>query len=251
MTNPTSGLIIIGNEILSGRTQDKNIAFLAENLSALGIPLREVRVIPDIESTIIDTVRALSDQFTYVFTTGGIGPTHDDITSASIARAFGTALIRHPDAERLLLTHYTAEQVNEARMKMADVPEGATLIPNPVSAAPGFIIHNVYVMAGVPRIMQAMFDAIRPTLKGGAPVTSESVTTDLAEGTIAEGLTNIQKEFEDTDIGSYPYFRRGEHFTTLVVRSAYPARNQDAIARIRALIQALGGLELEAPHQDL
>lgn len=251
MNNPTSALIVIGNEILSGRTQDKNIAFLANHLSAIGIPLREVRVIPDVEATIIDTVRTLSDQFTYVFTTGGIGPTHDDITSASVAKAFNVKLIRHPDAEKLLLAHYSTEQVNEARMKMADVPEGATLIPNPVSIAPGFIIRNVHVMAGVPRIMQAMFDAIRPTLKGGAPIVSESITTDLAEGTIAEGLTNIQKNFEDTDIGSYPYFHQGGHFTTLVVRSPNPERNRAAIFQIRALLRALGGAEVKSPLQDL
>lgn len=250
MANPTSGLIIIGNEILSGRTQDKNIAHLAAALSAVGAPLQEVRVIPDIESTIIETVRAMRNAYTYVFTTGGIGPTHDDITSAAIAKAFDTPLIRHPEAEALLLAHYTHEQVNEARMKMADIPEGAALIPNPVSAAPGFVIGNVYVLAGVPRIMQAMFDAVRPTLKGGAPVVSESMTTDLPEGTIAEGLTRIQHAYPETDIGSYPHFRQGGYYTTLVVRSAYPGKNHNALEEIRTLVKTLGGQEIEAPTSD-
>jgi molybdenum cofactor synthesis domain-containing protein len=247
MTSPTSSLLIIGNEILSGRTQDKNLAYLATELSAIGAPLREVRVIPDIESIIIETVLTLSHSYTYVFTTGGIGPTHDDITSAAIAKAFGVPLVRHPDAEKALLAHYTPDQVNEARMKMADVPEGASLIANPVSAAPGFIIQNVHVMAGVPRIMQAMFDNIRPLLKGGDAVLSESITTTLPEGTIAAGLTAIQQRFADTDIGSYPYFRQGGFFTTLVVRSTNSARNLEALAEIRELIHALGGEETAAP----
>lgn len=251
MNTPTSCLIIIGNEILSGRTQDKNTVYLATELSNIGAALKEVRIIPDIEQTIIDTVLAMSAAYTYVFTTGGIGPTHDDITSASIAKAFNAPLHRHPEAERALLAHYTPEQVNEARMKMADVPMGATLIPNPVSAAPGFIIHNVYVMAGVPRIMQAMFDAIRPTLKGGPAITSENVTTTLAEGTLAEGLTAIQNAFPDTDIGSYPYFRQGGFFTTLVVRSSNPERNALAMNEIKRLIASLGGTETTAPGQGM
>lgn len=247
MANPTAALIIIGNEILSGRTQDKNLAFLATELSAIGVPLREVRVIPDVEDTIIDTINTMRRAFTYIFTTGGIGPTHDDITTACVAKAFGVKLHRHPEAERALLAHYTPDQVNEARMKMADVPEGASLIKNPVSAAPGFCIGNVYVMAGVPRIMQAMFDAIRPTLQGGPAVVSESVTTTLPEGTLAEGLTAIQHRYPDTDIGSYPYFRQGGFFTTLVVRSPDAARNKAAMADIKALILALGGEETAAP----
>ncbi len=247
MTTPTACVIVIGNEILSGRTQDKNIAFLASELSAIGIPLREVRVIPDVEQTIIDTVRAMSAAFTYVFTTGGIGPTHDDITSDAIAKAFNKPLFKHPEAEKALLAHYTPDQVNEARMKMALVPEGARLITNPVSAAPGFIIENVYVMAGVPRIMQAMFDAIRPALKGGPAVLSESVTTTLPEGTIAAGLTAIQAEFPETDIGSYPYFKQGGFFTTLVVRSPNDEQNAKAMSKIKALIKNLDGDETSAP----
>lgn len=245
MPNPTSAIIIIGNEILSGRTQDRNIAYLATELSAIGIPVKEVRIIPDIESIIVETVCTLSKQYTYIFTTGGIGPTHDDITSASVAKAFGVELIRHPEAEKRLLAHYTPDQVNEARMKMADVPKGATLITNPISAAPGFIMENVHVMAGVPRIMQAMFDALRSGLKGGPPIRSESITTNLPEGTIAEGLTAIQNAYPDTDIGSYPYFKGG-YYTTLVVRSPDEQQNKEAIARIRTLIASLGGQETEA-----
>jgi molybdenum cofactor synthesis domain-containing protein len=247
MTSHTACVIVIGNEILSGRTQDKNIAFLASELSAIGIPLREVRVIPDIEQTIIDTVRSMSSVFSYVFTTGGIGPTHDDITSDAIAKAFNKPLYKHPEAEKSLLSHYTPDQVNEARMKMAYVPEGAQLITNPVSAAPGFIIENVYVMAGVPRIMQAMFDAVRPSLKGGPAVLSESVTTTLPEGTLAAGLTIIQAEFPETDIGSYPYFKQGGFFTTLVVRSPDTDKNSAAITQIKILIKNLGGDETLLP----
>ncbi len=244
MDQPTSALIIIGNEILSGRTHDKNLAFLGTGLSEIGAPLREVRVIPDIESVIIDTVREVSARYTYVFTTGGIGPTHDDITSASIAKAFNRKIIRHPEAETLLRAHYTSGKINEARLKMADVPEGSELITNPVSAAPGFKVENVFVMAGVPRIMQAMFEAIRPQLKGGAAVLSQSVTTDLPEGTIADGLTRIQEKYSDTEIGSYPNYMHGGFCTTLVVRSTNDARNIAATDEIKRLIISLGGAEI-------
>ncbi|MBT6884171.1 MAG: competence/damage-inducible protein A, partial [Rhodospirillaceae bacterium] len=165
----TAALIIIGNEILSGRTQDANLAFLGEQLNELGVRLREVRVIPDVEDTIIETVNTLRQAFDYVFTTGGIGPTHDDITSAAIAKAFGTELARHPEAEALLLGHYKPEDVTPARMKMADIPVGATLLDNPVSKAPGFRLENVHVLPGVPRIMQAMFKLFSHELVGGEP----------------------------------------------------------------------------------
>jgi molybdenum cofactor synthesis domain-containing protein len=242
----TACLVIIGNEILSGRTQDKNLAHLALKLNEVGVQLREVRVIPDIEETIITTINAVRVQYDYIFTTGGIGPTHDDITSASIAKAFGVAIHRHPAAEAILRAHYTPEQINEARLKMADIPMGAELLDNPVSSAPGFHIGNVYVMAGVPRIMQAMLDAIIPTLRGGAPVLSVSVTTDLPEGTIAEGLTAIQNRYMDIDIGSYPMYKMGEMSTTLVLRSPDTARNAAAADEIRALIAASGGKEITA-----
>lgn len=235
-------LVIIGNEILSGRTQDKNLAHLALKLNEAGIQLREVRVIPDIEQTIVDTINAVRVSHDYIFTTGGIGPTHDDITSASIAKAFGVPLHRDPVAEAALRAHYSADDINEARLKMADVPLGAALIPNAVSTAPGFRIGNVIVMAGVPKIMQAMLDAIIPHLKGGATVLSTSIATNLLEGTIALGLTEIQNRYMDVDIGSYPSYEAASGYrTTLVLRSPDAARNDAARNEIAILIGVCGG----------
>lgn len=242
----TAALVIIGNEILSGRTQDKNLAHLAEKLNGKGIRLMEVRVIPDVETTIVTTVNALRASYDYVFTTGGIGPTHDDITSLAIAKAFGVALYRHPDAEAALRDAYRAtDSINEARLKMADVPVGATLIPCAATAAPGFRIGNVFVMAGVPRIMQSMLDTILPHLTGGTPMHSVSITTNLPEGTIADGLTEIQKRFTDVEIGSYPHYIDGGYRTSLVCRSIDIARNEAASNEIRMLITASGGIIVE------
>lgn len=217
-TNPTACLLIIGNEILSGRTHDKNLAYIAEKLGSIGVQLREVRVIPDIEATIVSTINAVRPLFTYIFTTGGIGPTHDDITSACVARAFDLPLIRHPQAEATLRAHYTLDAINEARLKMAEVPQGATLIANPVSAAPGFCIGNVYVMAGVPRIMQAMMDEICPTLQGGSPIRSHSFEVQAPEGDIAAALTAVQEQFASVEIGIYPLFKQGKLASTIVCR---------------------------------
>jgi molybdenum cofactor synthesis domain-containing protein len=241
-TTVTACLVVIGNEILSGRTQDKNLSHLALKLNEVGIQLREARVIPDIEATIIATINECREKFDYIFTTGGIGPTHDDITTAAIAKAFGVPLHRHPDAEQALRAYYSAPDANEARLKMADVPLGAQLIPNAVSTAPGFCMGNVYVMAGVPRIMQAMLDAIIPLLKGGATVLSLSITTNLPEGTIAAGLTDIQNRYPDIDIGSYPMYERGTASTTLVLRSPNATQNEAARGEVEAMIVACGGL---------
>jgi molybdenum cofactor synthesis domain-containing protein len=243
----TACLVVIGNEILSGRTQDKNLSHLALKLNEVGIQLREARVIPDIEPTIIATINECRTKFDYVFTTGGIGPTHDDITSAAIAKAFGVTLHRHPEAELALRGHYSADDINEARLKMADVPLGAELIPNAVSTAPGFRMGNVYVMAGVPRIMQAMLDAIIPLLEGGATVLSISITTNLPEGKIAAGLTEIQNHYTDIDIGSYPMYERGNLSTTLVLRSPDAGRNNAARGEIETMIVANGGLVIASP----
>jgi molybdenum cofactor synthesis domain-containing protein len=243
----TAALIIIGNEILSGRTQDKNLAWLAEKLNAQGIALREVRVVPDIASEIAEAVNALRAKHSYVFTTGGIGPTHDDITSASIAEAFGVALHRHPEAEAILRGYYSGDQLNEARLKMADTPLGATLIPNPVSAAPGFVMENVYVFAGVPRIMQAMFDCVKDQLEGGTPTRSASVTTNLTEGNIAHALGTIQHAYEDLDIGSYPVFKQGVLATTLVVRGTAQERIDACMREIHHLIDTLDGAIITTP----
>jgi molybdenum cofactor synthesis domain-containing protein len=240
----TAALVVIGNEILSGRTHDKNIPHIAVTLNEKGIQLREVRVVPDIEAEIVDAVNALRTRYDYIFTTGGIGPTHDDITTASVAKAFGVAVIRHPEAEAALRAYIPPERINEARLRMADVPKGATLIPNPVSAAPGFCIGNVYVMAGIPNIMQAMLAATLPHLKGGGSVGSLSITTDLPEGTIAAGLSTIQGRFAAVEIGSYPQFVDGKPQTTLVCRAMDGAANEAASHEIRALIAQLGGREI-------
>jgi molybdopterin-biosynthesis enzyme MoeA-like protein len=249
--NPTAALLIIGNEILSGRTQDKNLSHLANVLGAQGILLREVRVVADVENDIIDALNALRARYTYVFTTGGIGPTHDDITTAAIAKAFGVPVIRDAVAEKILRAHYTEDQVNEARLKMADVPEGASLIDNPVSSAPGYSIGNVYVFAGVPRIMQAMLDAVKHTLEGGTPVTMRSITCDVGEGVLAADLTHIQAQFETVEIGSYPYFKQGVLSTTLVMRSVDAQAVNVAYDAVKAMIHQLGGTELEDPTKTV
>lgn len=240
-------LIIIGNEVLSGRTQDKNLAHLAQELNNAGIQLREARVIPDVEATIIETVNACRTQHDYVFTTGGIGPTHDDITTAAVAKAFGVPVVRDAEAERVLRAYIPEDRINEARLKMADVPQGATLIANSVSAAPGYQIGNVYVMAGVPKIMQAMLGEIIPTLRTGRKMESVSVTTDVLEGTLADGLNAIQQRYPDIDIGSYPHYNNGFGVTTLVMRSPDGARNAAAGDDVRALIAELGGQLLPNP----
>ena len=245
----TASLIIIGNEILSGRTKDKNLPWLAENLNAQGIALKEVRVVPDVEQEIIDAVNAMRSKYTYVFTTGGIGPTHDDITSACVAKAFDVPLTRHPEADAILRSYYKPEELNEARLKMADTPEGASLVLNPVSAAPGYNIGNVYVFAGVPRIMQAMFDNVKETLEGGTPTLSANVTTDLTEGNIAANLTAIQEAFEDIDIGSYPKFRQGVLATTLVARGQTQGRVDACMQAIHKMIKRLNGNVIEFPHE--
>lgn len=236
----TAAILIVGNEILSGRTQDVNVAFLAKELGALGIRVREIRVVPDVEEEIVAAVNALRARYDLVFTTGGIGPTHDDITSPSVAKAFGVAWVRHPEAVALLRRHYTGDMLNEARLRMATVPEGATLIENPVSTAPGFQIGNVYVLAGVPAIMRAMFEGLKSRLPGGRPVSSRTVSTFLGEGVIAAGLGALQDRFPQLEIGSYPFFRRGKFGTALVVRGTDEAALDAATDGLRRLIRELG-----------
>lgn len=235
----TACLLLIGNELLSGRTQDKNMAYLGKSLSEMGIHLRECRVIPDVEAVIIDTLNACRARFDYVFTTGGIGPTHDDITAACVAKAFGQRLMRHPEALKRLEAYYEPGMLNEARLKMAETPEGARLIGNPISAAPGFIMENVYVMAGVPSIMQAMFEGIRGELKGGAPVRSRSLTTAAAEGDIAAGLAAIQANYPQVEIGSYPQIRPGAlPGLSIVLRGVEDETLAQAADQVRALLSA-------------
>ena len=248
--NPTACLLVIGNEVLSGRTQDANIRFLATGLGAIGIPLREVRVIPDVPETIVGTVNEVRAKFDYVFTTGGIGPTHDDITSACIAEAFGVPLILHPEARRLLESHYPPGALNEARLRMAHVPEGATLLPNPISRAPGFRIENVFILPGVPQIMRAIFSEARHNLRGGARVLSRSVSCTLGEGTIANDLTALQNRYPELEIGSYPYFRRADFGTTLVVRGTDRERLMSAVEELKTLIRNLGSDPQEGASED-
>ena len=232
----TAAILIIGNEILSGRTQDINIQFLGQELVKKGICLKEVRIVPDIEEAIVEAVNKLRSQFDYIFTTGGIGPTHDDITTACISKAFDVKVVRHPVAEALLLERYKPEDVNEARMKMANVADGATLIENPISVAPGYRIENVFVMAGVPRIMQAMFDCIKDDLNGGKQVLSKSIEAHVHEGALAGQLEKIQDNHPDVDIGSYPFFREGKLGTCLVVRSSNKTKLDVAVDVIDTLL---------------
>ena len=234
-------VLIIGNEILSGRTQDANLVFLGRRCDELGIVLAEARVIPDVEQTIITHVNECRAKYDYVFTTGGIGPTHDDITSACVARAFSVALERNPAAVAALERFYEPGRLNDARLRMAEIPAGALLIPNPVSGAPGFQLQNVFVLPGVPDIMRAMFDGMTDRLVGGPSILTGSVATGLFEGELAQGLGAIQERFADVTIGSYPYFRQGRPGVNVVMRCTDRARLEAAIAAVRELITGLGG----------
>jgi molybdenum cofactor synthesis domain-containing protein len=236
----TACVLIIGNEVLSGRTADANLNWIATRLTELGIRMMEARVIPDLEDVIVDTVNECRVKFDYLFTTGGIGPTHDDITAASIAKAFGVEIERNAEAVALLESYIPAANLNEARLKMAEIPVGAELVFNPVSKAPGFRMDNVYVMAGVPSIMRAMFDGFAPLLVGGDPVLSQTVAAELPEGAVAGGLGEIQSRYPDTDIGSYPAYSAGKFKTSLVVRGTDRAKVNAAIEEIRKLICDLG-----------
>jgi len=241
MPNPTACLLVIGNEVLSGRTQDANIKFLATRLGEIGMPLREVRVIPDVAETIIGTVNEVRARFDHVFTTGGIGPTHDDITSECVAAAFGVPWEKHPEAWARLAAHYKPGEFNAARQRMATMPRGATLIENAVSIAPGFSIGNVHVMAGVPRIMQAMFNSLAPLLPGGQPVISRAVhATGLLEGRIAEPLGAVQMRYPNVDVGSYPYYRETGNGVAIVAKGTDPAEAEAVIGEVTAMIIALG-----------
>jgi molybdenum cofactor synthesis domain-containing protein len=238
----TAALLVIGDEILTGRTKDKNIGYIAEYLTGIGIDLREVRVVPDVEEEIVGAINALRQRFTYLFTTGGIGPTHDDITADSIAKAFGVGIDHDPRAVAMLQERYQPGELNEARLRMARIPDGADLIENPISKAPGFRLGNVYVMAGVPAIMQAMLDNIAPTLETGARMIIETIdATGLAEGNYAEGLAAIAAAHEGVSIGSYPSFSAEGFRNQIVVRGKDP----DAVARaaedVRDLLRRLKG----------
>ena len=215
-----AALIIIGNEILSGRTKDKNLAYLAEWLNEIGIQLYEVRVIRDDEDEIIDCVNLLRKKFDYVFTTGGIGPTHDDITTESIAKAFDVELETNPDALKILQGYYKKGDLNEARLKMTLLPIGAELVENPVTKAPGFKMDNVFVMAGIPSIMQGMLEGARVFLETGTKMSSKSIDVFMPESFVATELSQIQDNYLNVEIGSYPFNKDGKFGTSLVMRSA-------------------------------
>jgi molybdenum cofactor synthesis domain-containing protein len=240
--NVTACLLIIGNEILSGRTKDANLNFLALELNKLGVQLRECRVIPDVEQTVVDTVNEVRKKFDYVFTTGGIGPTHDDITADCIAKAFGVGISEHPEAVARMTKHYgDVALFTPARRRMARIPHGGVLVDNPVSIAPGFQMENVFTFAGIPKIMQGMFFAMQHRLVGGAPVVSRTVRTNLPEGIIAEPLGALQKRFEDLDIGSYPGFRNGKVSVSLVLRGTDDARLAVASAELIDTLKKMNG----------
>ena len=219
--NPTAAILLIGDEILSGRTQDTNGNHLAKRLTEAGIDLKEIRVVPDDHATIVAALNALRHRYTHVFTSGGIGPTHDDITADAVAAAFGARISVREDARAILATHYAnPDDLNPMRLRMARIPDGAALIDNPVSKAPGFSLDNVHVMAGVPAVFTAMVESLLPSLTGGAPLRSVSVRVEKPEGHVAAALADLAKAFPDVSIGSYPFVHEGIFGTNLVARSS-------------------------------
>jgi len=234
---PTAAVLLIGDEILSGRTKDANLGYIADYLTVVGIDLKEARVVSDEQADIVAALNALRARYTYVFTTGGIGPTHDDITADCVAAAFGVAIDHHPEAVNILRAHWQARGIeeNEARLRMARIPDTAELILNSVSKAPGFHIGNVFVMAGVPKIMQAMLDEVAPKLTGGAVMLSRTVPLDLGEGDVAKRLKEIQIAHQGVMIGSYPYERDGRFATNIVVRSRDEAAMNAAADEVETL----------------
>ncbi|MFT7686099.1 MAG: molybdenum cofactor synthesis domain-containing protein [Candidatus Azotimanducaceae bacterium] len=233
----TACMIIIGNEILSGRTQDVNLNYLAKALNELGVRLTESRIIPDVESVIVDTVNECRAKFDHVFTTGGIGPTHDDITAVCIAKAVGVDLVLHPEIVKLIERREAPPEVMESRMLMARVPEGARLIENTTGGPPGFQVENIFVMAGVPSVMQAMVGSLdKERLGGGDPVRSRSIGAYLGESQVANALAEIQNQHLDVDVGSYPFFRKDGYGTNLVIRGTDEAELDLIKEKVRLMI---------------
>ena len=244
MTNPTASMLAIGDELLSGRTKDKNIGHLADVMTAIGIDLVEVRIVGDDHDRIVQALNALRDSTTYVFTSGGIGPTHDDITADAVSAAFSVPCEHDDAAMRLLGDHYanSDREFTDARKRMARMPRGATHIENPVSVAPGFRIGNVHVMAGVPPVFQAMLDAVVPTLEHGTALTSETIEVPpgIGEGDLGGPLAEIDAAYPDVSIGSYPRFENGTHTVRIVLRSRVDAPMQEASEAVKAMLTALG-----------
>jgi molybdenum cofactor synthesis domain-containing protein len=237
MTNPTAAMLVIGDEILSGRTRDGNTHYLAGQLTGIGVRLMEVRVVPDDQAAIVAAVNALRAAYGTVFTSGGIGPTHDDITADAMAVAFGVAITHRADAMALLAAHYARAGLdfNDARQRMARIPEGAVLIDNPVSVAPGFTLGNVHVMAGVPNIFAAMVASVLPTLTGGEPLLSQSLRVMRGEGEIAGPFGALAAEYPDLSMGSYPFTQNGAMGTNLVIRGTDAGRIDAAMLRLAGL----------------
>jgi len=240
-TPSTACLLVIGNEILSGRTQDEHIPYFGKCLNKWGIHLLEVRVVADNKEAIADAVNVCRARYTYLFTTGGIGPTHDDVTAAAIAKALGLPLERHPRAIKILKAYYGAERINDARLRMAEMPKGAELIANPVSKSPGFRVENVFVLPGPPLVLQPMLAGIAHELTGGPPVLARAVSAELGEGAIASGLEAIQEHHPEIEIGSYPYFRDGKLGVSIVVRGIKEAALSDTLQEVINLLKDLGG----------
>lgn len=240
MSNPTAAILIIGDEILSGRTRDANMHYLAGQLTEAGIQLKEARMVPDDRDVIVDAVNTLRKSCDYVFTSGGIGPTHDDITADCIAAAFGATIGVRKDAFDLLDAHYKRQnkEFNEARQRMARIPDGATLIENPVSIAPGFTMENVHVMAGVPSVFEAMVASVLPTLTGGAPLLSQTYRINRGEGDIAGPLGELAAEYPDISIGSYPFTENGMFGANIVMRSTDAAQLDAAMVKLAGLFPA-------------
>ena len=236
----SAAVLVIGNEILSGRTQDSNLAYLATRLNDYGIQVREARVVPDVEQAIVDAVNALRERHDYLFTTGGIGPTHDDITAECVAKAFGVPLVVDEEIAEMLRRRPAPPEVMQARMRMARIPQGGGLIRNP-HGPPGFHIGNVYVMAGVPQVMRAMIDALDGHLRRGQTIRSRSITANLSEGQIARRLGEIQAGSPHIDLGSYPFYRADGYGTTLVMRGSVDADLDAMLEQVRRMIVELGG----------
>jgi len=237
----TAALVVIGDEILSGRTQDRNVSQLATWLNAQGIRLVEVRVVPDIQSAIVEAVNTLRVRVDYCFTTGGIGPTHDDITVDAIAAALGVSVVIHPEARAILKAHYTTRGgLNEGRLRMARVPEGADLIPNRMSGAPGIHVGNLFVLAGVPHIAAQMLDALTGTLEGGLPLVSRTIGCWVPESEVATLLAETERAFAGVAIGSYPFFREGRTGANFVIRATDAARVDACAAVLIAALNAEG-----------
>ncbi|KJZ19136.1 competence/damage-inducible protein A [Loktanella sp. S4079] len=234
MSNPTAAMLVIGDEILSGRTRDANAHYLAGELTQAGIDLKEVRFVSDDQEAIVAAVKHLSDRYAHVFTSGGIGPTHDDITADCIAAAFGKSIDVRDDARALLQAHYDAQgkELNEARLRMARIPEGASLIDNPVSVAPGFMLGNVYVMAGVPSVFRAMVASVLAGISGGAPLQSRTLPLLRGEGDVAAPLAKFASQYSDLSVGSYPFQKDGRHGTNIVLRGQDQARLDTAFEEL-------------------